>query len=593
MSDNSKVRIGRFTVEQNLASESNFELARAWLKECINDHLCRQSSAPKTVPTRLIDVGPPDLSKIPSIRLTQNKVVNSEPYLALSHCWGGKVALTLTRANHESLKSGISWHDLPANFQDAITITQQLSIRYLWIDSLCIIQDSLEDWEEESRKMSEVYRSALLIIAASRADGPDSGLLTRHGWGWRMPKVLFSINMETGEDSEAHAYVSNKERSHPEGLVELLERGSLSRRGWGLQERVLSPRILHYDSKMIYWECSKGNIAADGTVEAGHPIEKETFPILDRFLRLIHSDNPEPPVEDMQSAYTEWHSIVAVYTRRNLTKVSDKLPAISGVASVFQQMTRANYLAGIWDVDIHRGLLWQLPLDVNSRWVAKSKAERKPSWSWISTEGTTCVQPDWYIKDLRASDPNNMELLSYRIELVNEQNPFGEVVSGKIEVRGLVRRVIPFQRDMNPSITRSYLNTDLKLHLDHPETGKVTSYSVVPDTLPTGEVVYIAVPVHYHPLTDEQLEAKNADVLSGNCSLLLVLNFVGERRSSENEFYRVEKSTDIDGFALAIAEVPGQFGMYERIGTANVEVEGRLHEQSRAAYWTRRTLTLV
>jgi hypothetical protein len=150
--------MGRLFVEPNLASESNFDLVRGWLKECVNDHPACQYSAAKSLPSRLIDVGPPVLSKIPSVHLTESHTIHHASYLALSHCWGGKVALILTLSNYNHLKAEIPWYELPANFQDAITITQQLGIRYLWIDSLCIIQDSHEDWRQNQRRWAEFIK---------------------------------------------------------------------------------------------------------------------------------------------------------------------------------------------------------------------------------------------------------------------------------------------------------------------------------------------------------------------------------------------------------------------------------------------------
>jgi hypothetical protein len=109
---------------------------------------------------------------------------------------------------------------------------------------------------------------------------------------------------------------------------------------------------------MIYWQCSKGNLAADGTVEAGHNIRMETYPILSHYLQSNNFGDARQVIDkDKQAIFTEWHSIVIVYSRRSLTKSSDKLPAISGIAAIYQEMTGASYLAGIWDTDIHRGLL--------------------------------------------------------------------------------------------------------------------------------------------------------------------------------------------------------------------------------------------
>jgi hypothetical protein len=595
----SPIRFGKLLVDPSTASEANFEIARGWLKECVEAHTAcsyHQYSAPRALPTRLLDIVPSDPSMIPSIRLMNSKIINStENYVALSHCWGGDILFKLTQANYEALISHIRWQDLPANFQDAITITQRLGLRYLWIDSLCIIQDSQEDWQKESRRMMEVYRDAFVTIAASSSEGSESGILRRQGcWPDNFSEALkFGINMEPGGDSKGFVYEHN---IFPcENLTRLLEDGPLSRRGWTLQERVLSPRLLHFGNDMIYWQCREVNIAADGVVSETMS-GREIFPLLSRFLQTNGLRSLQQNQDDAQSLYAEWRSIVHVYSRGALTKASDKLPAVSGIAAIFQQMTGASYLAGIFDADINRGLLWEFNIDstIGSRRPLKSKIFRRPSWSWISTD----EEVNYYsFERPRASETCSMKLLNHSTELVNSENPFGQVLSATLEVCGLLRRLLRYQKNMDDDLTMTtaYLGAELLLELDRPGPGQPFYYYPIPMTLENGEVVYVALPKHQRQLTDKNGEnSGDPDVLSRNCALLLVMTYVEERyANNEDCYYNIEKSTDIDGDALAIAELPGQPGVYERIGIARVEVEGRLHYQSRASYWTEKTLILV
>jgi hypothetical protein len=178
-----------------------------------------------------------------------------------------------------------------------------------------------------------------------------------------------------------------------------------------------------------------------------------------------------------------------------------------------------------------------------------------------------------------------MELLSHNIDLADDGNALGEVRSGSLRVSSLVRRLLRFKKDQDLIITDSFIDAELRLNLDHPGNGMFLQYVPVPLSLESGKVVYVAYPLLQKELPDEQLEgSRNPEVLSQNCALLLVMTYIGERYSQENCYYNIEKSTDIDGFALAITEVPGHLGVYERIAIARVEVEGRLHHQSRASY---------
>jgi hypothetical protein len=99
-------------------------------------------------------------------------------YVALSHCWGGPITPLLTNETVVPFNDLLPYSNLPANFQDAITITRRLGIQYLWINSLCIIQDSKKDWEEQSKKMAAIYRDSTLTISALASEGSKRGILT-------------------------------------------------------------------------------------------------------------------------------------------------------------------------------------------------------------------------------------------------------------------------------------------------------------------------------------------------------------------------------------------------------------------------------
>jgi Heterokaryon incompatibility protein (HET) len=90
-------------------------------------------------------------------------------YVTLSHCWGQQKFLTTTKETLPLRTKGIEWDSMPRTFQDAATITRRLGFQYLWIDALCIIQDSEIDWETESAKMGSIYQDSVLTIAASDA----------------------------------------------------------------------------------------------------------------------------------------------------------------------------------------------------------------------------------------------------------------------------------------------------------------------------------------------------------------------------------------------------------------------------------------
>lgn len=180
-------------------------------------------------------------------RLVETAQGSSGKYLALSHRWGDlseeQKFCTYDR-NIERLKEVIPVNKLPKSFQDAVRVTRALHIRYLWIDSLCIIQDNTEDWDSESKKMEDVFSNAYCTIAASSAKSSLVGFL-----GPRRPRDTVGIQTPSGPLYLA-GFIDDF-RAHVEESV-------LSSRGWVLQERALSRRTIYFTNTQIYWECGRG-----------------------------------------------------------------------------------------------------------------------------------------------------------------------------------------------------------------------------------------------------------------------------------------------------------------------------------------------
>lgn len=159
-------------------SEEFSKMISTWIKDCQENHsACKFGTSPGTLPTRVIDVGSPDGRTEPRLRKS-----DGEPgdYIALSHCWGGKQPLITTKENKCSMKTCIPWAKLPNTFQDAISVTRRLGLRYIWIDSLCIVQDDAEDWEREAAKMALIFEAAYLTVAATAATNGNVCIFSDH-----------------------------------------------------------------------------------------------------------------------------------------------------------------------------------------------------------------------------------------------------------------------------------------------------------------------------------------------------------------------------------------------------------------------------
>jgi hypothetical protein len=217
---------------------------REWIKVC-DEHKCLPGTN-KRLPTRLIDVGDSKSSGI--LRLDCSNPRQSSRYIALSHRWGDpKVhrAFSTHRSNINEFEKNIDFDKLPRTFRDAVIVTRSLGVRYLWIDSLCIIQEDEEDWKAEAKRMEDVFSSAYCTIAATSASGMDAGFLKP-----RPPRRC--VTAQRG--SESPFYVCEA----IDNFRSDVELGQLNKRGWVFQERALSRRTIYFAENQVYWECGKG-----------------------------------------------------------------------------------------------------------------------------------------------------------------------------------------------------------------------------------------------------------------------------------------------------------------------------------------------
>ena len=232
-------------------------LLRGWLNWCNERHAdCEnpQAELVTVLPTRLLDVGNPGDQdhKADIVHLICGTDATTQQYVALSHCWGQipeeeKMMFCTTQGNINQRQRGFSVSKLPKTFQDAITVTRGIGVRYLWIDSLCIIQygDDKADWQIESGLMERVFSQAYCTIAATAAVDSNAGFLMRD---------LRVESVYAQDTSGNEFYVSNDIDDFDEDVG----KAKLNTRAWVMQEAVLSRRIIHFSANQVYWECGEG-----------------------------------------------------------------------------------------------------------------------------------------------------------------------------------------------------------------------------------------------------------------------------------------------------------------------------------------------
>ena len=454
-------RLDTETPSVNTGDGTSWERTIEWLDECATKHTKCQSKREfirkEWHPTRLLDLNPPTPSHDDDLRLVlRDEDSPSGEYMTLSHCWGKSRLLNLTNDTLERFRQRIALDELSKTFQDAVAITRRLGIRYLWIDSLCIIQGDEADWQRESSTMGKVYSRSFLNIGATGAvDGSVGCFRERDHVRVGRPVVLKPDCMTHEEYYQPYQVVEQQ----------FLERNLLAQpllqRGWVFQERFLTSRMLHFGSEQLFWEC--GEMTTCETFPAHLAIHGQNRSFMDAdFIKQVGTgsskqrgggQNGSPPTGETGSGTMDakdealqkellagqrlrlWYDIVAEYSTKQFTMSYDKLIALSGVAQQYveswsqeaeeSEEKEERYLAGLWKSDICRGLLWNVINGAGTR----AQKWRAPTWSWASLDGCVEIKPNIDSKPL-------CEVYEAQIELVNEEYPFGSLKSAVLPIRG-------------------------------------------------------------------------------------------------------------------------------------------------------------
>ncbi|KAH8753664.1 heterokaryon incompatibility protein-domain-containing protein [Hyaloscypha finlandica] len=340
---------------------------------------------------RLLDVGSESFS---SLKLIEDQFL-AAPYLALSHCWGDHRPLTTTSQTLEQRKYSIEWSSLPPVFQDAVTVTRELGVQYLWIDCLCILQDSVRDWEEQAAQMGQIYSNSYVTILAASSPSSLVPFLTS-----RETIVCEGVNIRFGKDH----YVGVRNIGGTDHSDQ-----PLHHRGWAFQEEILSTRIIRFTRKEVKWECQTLSCCECGA----HPLHD-----------MKEAENLQHTNSDIQQ---HWYNLVEQYSYRSLTFSCDKLPAVAGIAAVAHQKFGCRYLAGLWEKTLIQDLAWRRKSGLLLE-TPRDISQRLPTFSGASVdEGIEyAFLPTGFL-----TPEKNAIIRSTSIELTGA-NPFGQVEGGSI-----------------------------------------------------------------------------------------------------------------------------------------------------------------
>lgn len=363
---------------QDLLSDAHTDLVLSWRKACDDKHeKCRLGlGQSQKLPKRLLEISSdPATGQITKIRLIETTPSSEGIYACLSYCWGQSAqTFKTTKSNFRQYLKSIPFDSLPATIIDTLKLCWKLGFRYVWVDSLCIIQGDEEDWEREASNMASIYGGSNLTLANHLCkDSSESFLQKRRQpehrfWGEHSAKIVYT-DKHTSEERMLYM------RRHEDDVRSLdMGRGRDLRRArspwldraWALQEWMLSPRVLHMH-RITQWDCFEGH---------GNEIEH----------RLLENNPSRRALTSLGTGWGwSWRSIVEEFSRRNISNDEDRLPALAGLAEKYRDATGYEYLAGLWRQELPGALLWSTKRCEN--YLKSPKGFRAPTWSWASLEG--------------------------------------------------------------------------------------------------------------------------------------------------------------------------------------------------------------
>ena len=513
-------------------SENSFLRAIEWIKDCVLNHAeCSEAQfSTPFFPTRVLDVS--DHHGFVKLVISGKSHLGSK-YLSLSHCWGSSPMVFSTLDSLPRFIAGIDTSTLPPTFRDAIIITRRLGYKYLWIDSLCIIQDSVQDWLQESSIMGRIYKFSECTISATASANSNGGCFaTRDPLQIQPCRTTGNVLHPENQDEVIYVY------DHRTDYWRQLYLAPLSSRGWCLQERLLSPRVLHYMSDQLFWECRQFDaceafpqgidVEFNSYSAAGVTNVKRVFKSLELGAHVSKDD--EGLIMYGATSYTDWQHILETYSNTNLTKRTDKLIAIAGLAQEWAARTQDTYLAGLWKDDIHRQLLWHSQL-LEEPLRKRCIPYRAPTWSWASLDATIYNE---VVAESLSDCTCISRFLSADIQPVG-LDPMGALTSASITLRGPLKTAALVRDEYGmyhiPAVTAGYSD-------EHTEQGGW--YSICnPDV----EISHIKTAFLFLPLIYISAESRSEPTVNG---LMLTSSFA-------------EEGTEICYERLGVFEVSGDY----------------------------------
>ncbi|KAH6722757.1 heterokaryon incompatibility protein-domain-containing protein [Leptodontidium sp. MPI-SDFR-AT-0119] len=417
-----------YSISGDTSSNECFAWATAQLKSCVENHTFCKAKLGSSLPTRVLDIG---TSNDDTVKLHRSDG-KSEPYACLSHCWGKKSLLVTVRSNINLHLTGIPWTSLPLTYQQAITFLRQMHIQFLWIDSLCIIQDDIDDWHAEAAKMASIYENSSITLAATMSPDVVDGLFAATPPHKRESRELGKLG--EGEDApsvhvrEYLRHLGDSEQQHVLGQWGINGPSpapymTIYTRGWCLQERLLSPRVLYFGPDELSWECNEGTACECSGITTA-PVNYARF----AEQMKLHLGPEVLKSYSKKDLIKAWKALVVHYSSLQLTYDRDIFPAIYGLVTHFEPLLGCRFLAGLWEDRLLQDMLWSSH-GLSGPWPCRPEKWRAPTWSWASVKSSV-----YYHNDIVLNE-NSCVVLDVKCVPV-EADSAGELASTLLILRG-------------------------------------------------------------------------------------------------------------------------------------------------------------
>ncbi|KAH8588989.1 heterokaryon incompatibility protein-domain-containing protein [Bisporella sp. PMI_857] len=389
---------------QNHSTANSTSLWCHWFTACTKSHVtCSQSKQSQSfVPDRLIKLTLDKAENKVRWRLVCGSDTGIVPYLSLSHCWGSSQHTRLEKDKYADFFEVSTDVDLPKTYQDAFKIALSLGCGYIWIDSMCILQDDNEDWRTQSSNMGNIYGNAQCNIAATWGeDGNDGCFSERDTCVIEPTTITLDFTLNNTREYLLYEYST---------LHEDVTKAPLNTRAWVMQERYLAKRQLNFAKRQTYWECRE--LFASEQFPAGVPPEMWNYSILPRA-----EPSPRLNYENEIKLVRSWCELVEEYSTCSLSHGTDKMSALAGLAGEMRNTTNDIYLAGHWRRNLHRQLCWTHEVDhLHGFTRSRYPSYVAPTWSWASFAGPILMDLFYYNNDFNGTSLVHVKGVSVKAE---------------------------------------------------------------------------------------------------------------------------------------------------------------------------------